>query len=329
LLASRAQKAHALCETSQKHRKTKGVNVLHSSLLKQIDEIARSGSIRSAAEVLNVSASSINRRLIQLEEEFGMPLFHRHRQGMALTAAGEIVVAHIRETLRDHERMHHRLKELRGTRETQVRISAMHGLASGILPRLIRKFREDHPEILITVRAQTTTGVEADLAMGVADLGLSYAYPSGQSIPATAIFPTRLGVVVAANHRLAKRSDLRLMEVTAFPLAIADETMTINHLISDAFSAAGIDLHPTYKSNSVELLKSMVRAGEAITFLSRIDVDEDLRANQLAYVPVLGRELKNHELRLGHRQNSALATPVTLFEEFLRAHISLIETPWV
>jgi DNA-binding transcriptional LysR family regulator len=205
----------------------------------------------------------------------------------------------------------------------------MHGLASGILPRLIRKFREDHPEILITVRAQTTTGVEADLAMGVADLGLSYAYPSGQSIPATAIFPTRLGVVVAANHRLAKRSDLRLMEVTAFPLAIADETMTINHLISDAFSAAGIDLHPTYKSNSVELLKSMVRAGEAITFLSRIDVDEDLRANQLAYVPVLGRELKNHELRLGHRQNSALATPVTLFEEFLRAHISLIETPWV
>ncbi|AJE46859.1 LysR family transcriptional regulator [Celeribacter indicus] len=303
--------------------------MLHSSLLRQLDEIARSGSIRSAAETLNVSASSINRRLLQLEEELGLQLFHRHRRGMTLTAAGEIVIAHIRETLRDHERLHLRLRELRGTEGTQVRISAMHGLAAGILPRLIREFRAAHPEIHVTVRAQTTAGVDADLAMGAADLGLSYAYPQGHGIEATAVFPTRLGVIVAAAHPLAARSDLRLMELADHPLAIADETMTINHLVSDAFARAGLRIRPTYKSNSIELLKSMVRAGEAISFLSRIDVDEDLRTGQLAYIPILGRELKSHELRLGRRIDSTLAPAVTLFEESLRQHISRIETPWV
>lgn len=303
--------------------------MLHSSLLKQLDEIARCGSIRSAADTLNVSASSINRRLLQLEDELGLQLFHRHRNGTSLTSAGEIVIAHIRESLRDFDRMQTRLKELRGTESTQVRISAMHGLAAGILPRLICEFRAQHPDIYVTVHAQTTAGVDADLASGAADLGLSYAYLNGSGIEATAVFPTRLGVVVAASHRLAQRSDLRLMDIADYPMAIADETMTINHLINDAFANAGLALRPAYKSNSIEFLKFMVRAREAITFLSRIDVDEDLRNNHLVYIPILGRELKSHELRMGRRQNSTLATPVTQFEEYLRQEISRIETPWV
>lgn len=57
--------------------------MLHSSLLNQIDEVARIGSIRGAAEVLNVSASSINRRLIQLEESLEIRLFHRTRAACA------------------------------------------------------------------------------------------------------------------------------------------------------------------------------------------------------------------------------------------------------
>lgn len=239
------------------------------------------------------------------------------------------MIAHIRESLRDHERMQMRLKDLRGTQSTQVRISAMHGLAAGILPRLIRNFRARHPEIYVTVRAQTTTGVDADLASGAADLGLSYAYLPSHDMQATAVFPTRLGVIVSAAHRLAQRSDLRLLDIAEYPMAIADETMTVNHLISAAFANAGLSLRPTYKSNSIEFLKFMVRAGDAITFLSRIDVDEDLREGQLAYVPILGRELKNHELRLGRRHDSTLATPITLFEEYLRHEISRIETPWV
>jgi len=88
--------------------------MLHSSLLVQIDAVARAGSIRGASELLNVSASSINRRLIQLEEEIGSPLFLRQKSGMRPTAAGEVVLAHIRQTLRDADRMANRLDELRG-----------------------------------------------------------------------------------------------------------------------------------------------------------------------------------------------------------------------
>mgnify|MGYP006270758591 FL=1 len=301
--------------------------MLHSSLLTQLDEVARCGSIRGASDVLHVSASSINRRLILLEEEIGMPLFHRQATGMRLTAAGELVIAHIRQTLREHERLRHSLRELRGTNGLRVRISAMHGLAAGVLPRILREFRAAHPGITVRVRAQTTAGVEDDLKTGEADLGLAYAWPPGQGIAASAVFPTRLGLVVGEGHPLAGLSDVRLIDLLDWPIAIADETITIHHLIRAAFSAAGLRLRPTYLSNSIELLKSMARAHEAVTFLSRIDVDEDLRTGQLAYVPILGRELANHELRLGRRPGSTLETAVTLTEEHLRRAFARIDVP--
>jgi len=301
--------------------------MLHSTLLAQIDEVARRGSIRAAADVLNVSASSINRRIIQLEEEMGTPLFIRHSGGMKVTAAGEVVVAHIRQTLRDSERMKKRLGELAGADGPRVRISAMHGLAAGIIPLILRVFRSENPGIAITVRSQTEAGVESDLVNGECDLGLAYAWANGTGITANLAFPTRLGVVVSREHPLASRPHLRLAEIAKWPIVLPDESVTINHLVTEAFAVAGFPLRTTVLSNSIELLKSIARTGEAITFLSRIDVEEDLKEGYLVYVPIHGRDIANHELRLGRRKDSTLDTAVTRAEECIRKVISKIETP--
>lgn len=301
--------------------------MLHSSLLAQIDEVARRGSIRSAADVLNVSASSINRRIIQLEEEIGVPLFLRHSGGMRVTAAGEVVVAHIRQTLRDSERMKMRLGELAGTDGPRVRISAMHGLTAGVIPQFLRVFRTEHPEIAVIVRSQNEERVERDLATGECDLGLGYSWPNGTGITANLVFPTRLGIVVGKDHPLASNRLLRLADIARYSIALPDESVAINLLITEAFATAGIPLRTTVLSNSIELLKSMARAGEAITFLSRIDIEEDLQDGQLVYIPIHSRDVASHELRLGRRKDSTLDVSITLAEECIRKVISKIETP--
>ena len=62
----------------------------HLRILDYVDEVARSGSIRKAAEQLNVTASAVNRRIMDLEEELGAPLFERLPRGVRLTTAGEL-----------------------------------------------------------------------------------------------------------------------------------------------------------------------------------------------------------------------------------------------
>ncbi|MBL0932855.1 MAG: LysR family transcriptional regulator, partial [Alphaproteobacteria bacterium] len=73
--------------------------MLHGRMLRYLDEIVRSGSIRKASARLNVASSAINRQLLALEAELGAPLFERLPRGLRLTAAGEMLIAHVRQTL--------------------------------------------------------------------------------------------------------------------------------------------------------------------------------------------------------------------------------------
>jgi DNA-binding transcriptional LysR family regulator len=63
----------------------------HLRIIRYVDEVARSGSIRKAAVHLNVTASAVNRRIMDLEDELGTPLFERRSRGVRLTAAGDVV----------------------------------------------------------------------------------------------------------------------------------------------------------------------------------------------------------------------------------------------
>ena len=71
--------------------------MLHSRLLRYMDEVGRCGSIRAAGERLHVAASAINKHVLQLEEQIGEPLFERLPRGLKPTPAGEILLAHIRK----------------------------------------------------------------------------------------------------------------------------------------------------------------------------------------------------------------------------------------
>ena len=79
---------------------------MHARVLTYVDEVARQGSIRAAADKLNVAASAISRQIKSLEEDLGTPIFNRAPRSLTLTAAGEILLVHIRETLREMVQVH-------------------------------------------------------------------------------------------------------------------------------------------------------------------------------------------------------------------------------
>ena len=69
--------------------------------LRFIDVVAREGSIRKAADKLAITSTALNRRILQIEEEIGQPLFERLPGGVRLNTAGEIFLQHIRSQFAD------------------------------------------------------------------------------------------------------------------------------------------------------------------------------------------------------------------------------------
>src|SRR5258707_5089396 len=123
--------------------------MLHSRLLKYLDEVARVGSIRKASARLNVASSAINRQILALENELGAPIFERMPRRLRLTATGEVLIAHVRETLKGHQRVESPIQALKGLTRGEVTISTMNGLAAGPLPRFLSGILDAHPRLHI------------------------------------------------------------------------------------------------------------------------------------------------------------------------------------
>ena len=104
--------------------------MLHSRLLRYIDEIARCGSIRAAGERLHVAPSAINKHLLLLEEELGGPLFERLPRGMRPTPTGELLLGHLRKTMLEYRQVEAEIRDLKTLQRGEVIIATMAGLAS-------------------------------------------------------------------------------------------------------------------------------------------------------------------------------------------------------
>src|SRR6202165_35778 len=100
----------------------------HLRIMRYVDEVARTGSIRKAADHLNVTASAVNRRIMDLEEELGAQLFERRPRGVRLTAAGEVLVHYLREQDGEVERMKSQIEDLKGLRRGTGRMRCSQAL---------------------------------------------------------------------------------------------------------------------------------------------------------------------------------------------------------
>lgn len=292
--------------------------MLHGRLLVYLDEVARLGSIRKAAGRLNVAASAINRQIIALEHDLGTPLFQRRPRKMILTAAGEVLIRHIRQTLRDLERARSKIEELKGLTRGEITIAIMSGLAGNLLPRAVAEFRRAHPYIRLTVRLLTTgEDILAAVAGGEAELGLGFDFMLTAGLRVLATVVGKLGCVMAPGHPLAGQSMLRISDCVGYPLVMADKSMVIRPHINAVLARAMIEPQPVIETNSIEVMRHVAMLDQGITFLTPFDIEFERRAGRLVYVPIREFEREAQTLMLVSHDRGAGAI-ASVMAEFLK-----------
>lgn len=285
--------------------------MLHHRLLGYLDEVARSGSIRRAAARLNVASSAINRQILALEAEMGTPLFERLPRGLRLTATGEILIRHVRDTLREHERVLAQAASLKGLTRGEVTIATMASLAAGVLAGVIREFRETNPRIVIKVQVLSVDDIVAALLAGEADLALAYRMPPNPSLRCLAEFEHHLGAVMAPDHPLNGRLRVRMAECLAYPLVVADRSMTLRDVL-ERLVPPGLAFTPVVETNSLELMKRLAQTAPHITFVNLSDVGDEIRRGVLAFTPLSDARAITQKASLMQRARAPLEGPAHL-----------------
>lgn len=235
--------------------------VLFSRFTLYFDEIARSGSVRQAAERLNLSPSAVDKQLIQAEEALGVSLFERRSKGLRLTSAGEILLHRIRHWQKDVSTIQRELEALQGLNRGELRIVAAQEAVGGFLPAALAAFMRDYPRIGIWVSVMESERIAKAVLEGQADFGLTFSPQPMPGIEVVGDTPFRLHAVLPAGDRLAGRPSVALNLFFEQPVIVPDTSMHLRDVIDVAAARAKIRLAPILTTNSSELMRRMVRVG--------------------------------------------------------------------
>lgn len=294
--------------------------MLHSRMLRFLDEVERAGSIRRASTRLNVASSSINRQIIALEQDIGMPVFERLNNRLRLTESGALLIAHVRQTLQQHEQVQARIEDLKRKRRSEVTVATTSGLAAGLLPRVIATFRARHPDIKTVVRILPTGQIVSSLASGESDLAVATGLSDRLEVDTFASVPSQIGAVMSPGHALSERTQLALEDCRDQALILADVGMPLRLVLDDACAEARMILEPEIESNSLEMMKRSAMLGLGVTFLHFLEVEDEVDRGDLAFVPLIDPNVTMPVLRIVHRPGAELeGLPLVLARDLAAA----------
>jgi DNA-binding transcriptional LysR family regulator len=291
----------------------------HLRFLRYFDQVVRSGSIRKAAEVLNVTASALNRRIMDIEDELGTQLFERQARGMRLTAAGEVFARFIRSQFAETERMRSHIEDLKGLRRGNVRIACSQALAHGFLPEAIGVFQRSYPLVTFDVSVSDHERAMAALAGLEVDVVLVFRPPPLPNFQPLLTVKQRLVALMATGHPLAAKAMLRLSDCRLYPLALPERSIGGRQLLDEVTARAGLALTPSIQSNSFEFLRGCLSKGETISFQIEVGALPDYLAGSGVVARAIDqRDVPAANLVLGQLRDRNLPVAVAMFCEHLK-----------
>lgn len=284
--------------------------------------MARHGSIRKAADALNLASSALNRQILDLESDLDTALFERLSRGVRLTAAGEVFLAYARQAISELKSVESQVEQLRGLVRGQVVVGAVESVAAELLPDAITKFQVAHRNVRFHVRIGVPEELCGALIADQVDLLLTLAPPPKKNATIAATAPQALCALMASDHPLAGRDSLHLRECLAYPLALGDASLAGRALIEQVLAQASFELDPRLISNSVETMKAFARMNRGLCFQFRKPGRTTLSSENMIAVPLIDAPVLQARLYLATRRGRVLPVAAAAFVELLEMVLS-------
>jgi len=238
----------------------------HLQTLTLIEAVSKAGSIRKAAEDMNITSSALNRRIQNFEEEFGAPIFERLPRGVRLNPAGELLIQHIRSQVADLDRVRSQVADLSGLRRGHVSIACSQALQPYFMPAQIAAYRAEHPGVSFSVHVRDRDAAEEDLLAFESDLALVFEPIHLGDFDVLLRVEQPVFAVMARDHPLAAKKRLRLRDCLGFPHVVPPKRIGIRYLLDLAVARMTQKMEPIAEADSFEFMRHYVQHEQAVGF---------------------------------------------------------------
>jgi DNA-binding transcriptional LysR family regulator len=254
--------------------------------------VVRTGSVKGAAEQLVVTQPSVSAAMTALSKELGVGLTERDGRTVRLTAAGEAFVPYAADVLGLLEQGRRATREAVDAAAREVRIAAVTTAAEYVVPSLLRRFSNDHPDISLMLEVGNRGRVFQRLLDHEADVAIGGSPPEDGRLAGRPFLRNEMVLIVPPNDDVAQSRSLTFASLERHTWLLREEGSGTRALVESLLARHGIQPR-TLTLGSNGAIKQGVRMGLGVSLQSRAAVDLELKTGLLATVPLRGVPMRH------------------------------------
>jgi DNA-binding transcriptional LysR family regulator len=274
-------------------------------------EVARLSSFSRAAEKRFRTQPAISSQIRALEEEVGAKLLDRSGGKVSITAPGKLFQKYAEETLEARKITLTAIAETERVPRGEIIVGANEGTCLHILPEVFAEFKKQYPDVAVNIKRADYGKILESIIDNSVDFGVVSLPVSDNRLTVVLIHRDELVIIAPPQHPLAKMKSAAVAEVARFPLVMPKAGHTRDAL-EELFHDRKLKPQHAMELDSSELLKRFVAADVGVGFIARSNVEDDVRANVLAAIPMSDAQIRR-DLALVFRKDKALSRAALAF----------------
>jgi DNA-binding transcriptional LysR family regulator len=260
--------------------------------------VMESGSFQQAARSCDCTQSTISRQIQSLEEDLGIPLFHRHHQAK-LTIGGERLLPHARKICHEWQLAHESIESLLAGKQPELCVAAIHSVCANLLPPILQKFCHQYPDVQLRVTALGSDRALKVLKDGLVDVAIvmdNRMFTVSPDLVVQQLYHEPIEILMSADHPLAQYAQVPWAELVKYPQVVFKDGYGMQRLVQEQFSKQGCKLQAVLELNTLDAFRGVVRQGKLIALLPQsalLDVPSDptLAARSIESISQAGMKL--------------------------------------
>lgn len=227
-------------------------------------KVIETSSFTKTSEIFGYSQSAVSQTIKSLEQELGVVLIERRKDGIMLTKDGEQFYPYIQAVYTAEKALEQKQKEMRGLWNSVIRIGTFTSISRNILPPIMKAFKDRYPTVTFVLRQGEYTSIEQWIREGQIDFGFVNA-DVVKKVDTRVLYEDRMMAVLPKNHRLAGKKEISIKDLTGEPFILLDEGETSVPL--DIFRRNEISPQIAYEVYDDYTILAMIRQGLGVSIL--------------------------------------------------------------
>ncbi|AOJ73318.1 MULTISPECIES: LysR family transcriptional regulator [Burkholderia] len=229
--------------------------------------VAEEQNFTRAAERLHIAQPPLSRQIQQLEDALGVMLFERHARPLKMTDAGRFFYSHAVQLLAQTAELESMTKRI-GKIERALSVGYVGSTLYGMLPRIIRRFRDEYGEVELSLHEMSTMDQIKALKEGRIDVGFGRIRHEDPSVRRIVLREERMIVALPLGHPLeAAKPVLSLHDLVNETLIIFPKTPRPSYAdqVLAAFHDRALKPRRIYETRELQIALGLVAAGEGVS----------------------------------------------------------------